>query len=272
MMKLAHVTRTARATLLLLPLLLCSCSVLPLAPAPLRSIDYTDPSQVSSTLLVLLPGIWDSAADFDKHGWIASINARDLPVDVIAADVHIGYYLTGNVVERLRRDIVLPARRHGYRSIWLVGISLGGLGSLLYAHAHPHDVDGVLLISPYLPRPGARFDPAIWLAHENGQDGLWEWLFEGAPGSATQFPVLLAYGANDRLAEANRRLARVLGPGNVLQLPGTHEWGTWNRLWEESLGGRAFTSATPWPPVGVKQTGRFDVSVTPSKWRLRRAP
>ena len=43
-----------------------------------------------------------------------------------------------------------PARREGKDNIWLVGFSMGGLGSLLYLREHPEYIEGVCLIAPFL--------------------------------------------------------------------------------------------------------------------------
>ena len=53
------------------------------------------------------------------------------------------------MVDRLKEDVINPAKEKGYTKIWLVGISLGGLGSLLYAMEHPSDIEGMLVLAPY---------------------------------------------------------------------------------------------------------------------------
>ena len=52
--------------------------------------------------------------------------------------------------QRLRWDIVAPARAEGCRSVWLAGISLGGFIALDYASTHPDECDGLCLLAPYL--------------------------------------------------------------------------------------------------------------------------
>src|SRR5947199_5637532 len=68
---------------------------------------------------------------------------------MVAVDAHLNYYLKGMIVDRLREDVIAPARQH-YDRIWLVGISIGGTGALLYASQHPEDLAGVVLFAPYL--------------------------------------------------------------------------------------------------------------------------
>ena len=49
------------------------------------------------------------------------------------ADIHLSYYITRTAIQRLREDVILPARASGYKRISLAGISLGGLGALYHA-------------------------------------------------------------------------------------------------------------------------------------------
>ena len=51
---------------------------------------------------------------------------------------------------RLHLDVVLPASARGRQKIWLVGTSLGAMGSLAYVKRYPETVAGVVLLGPYL--------------------------------------------------------------------------------------------------------------------------
>jgi len=51
---------------------------------------------------------------------------------MVAADLHLAYLQGGTMIKRLYEDIISPAQKQGYKKIWLVGISPGGLNSLLY--------------------------------------------------------------------------------------------------------------------------------------------
>src|SRR5690606_40867279 len=57
---------------------------------------------------------------------------------------------SASVVERLQQDVVLPARMRGYRHVRLVGISLGGYGSLLYSKQYGEQIAGLFLMAPFL--------------------------------------------------------------------------------------------------------------------------
>src|SRR5262249_18721369 len=104
-------------------------------------------------LLVMLPGYGMARDDFAHHGFIAALHERAWPVDVIAARPAVDLYLDGSIGERLRADVVRPARRAASR-LWFLGVSLGALGALLYAQRHHGEVAGAILLAPFLGSPG----------------------------------------------------------------------------------------------------------------------
>lgn len=241
--------RCVRAPLIVMVLLYLSSCVT--SVTPLQSNEYLDSTQRNPTLLIFLPGIYDRAADFEREGLVQAVVERNMGADMIAVDVHYGYYARGTSAARLRADIVIPAKRQGYRDIWLVGISLGGLGALLYARTYPQDVTGLFLMAPLLgySAESEDGDPAEWFVRRHGHAGLWEWL-EDYPRQAARLPaVYLSYGEHDRFAEVNNRFAALLPPGHVETLAGTHDWETWKRLWNRALDrnffGLSVISATP---------------------------
>ena len=101
-------------------------------------------------LLVMLPGVNDVPEDFLKRGFVEAIRNRGLPVDVVAADAHMEYYAKHSIIDRLAADVIAPARKQGYARIWLMGISLGGFGSMAYVCEHATEIEGVILLAPYL--------------------------------------------------------------------------------------------------------------------------
>ena len=217
-------------------LVLISC----IATEPIDRIEYTTPKRSNSTLIVFLPGIFDSANEFERNGWVAAVRERGLPIDMISVEAHYGYYMAGTVIERLHADVITPAHRRGYRHIWLVGISLGGFGALLYSRAYPRDIEGAYLISPFIGYPGQGYGPAEWLENRNGQDGLWEWLAERSRQQDKGPSIFLAYGEDDEFADVNKQLASLLDRDHVVRRAGEHNWKTWKALWEEALERRPF--------------------------------
>jgi pimeloyl-ACP methyl ester carboxylesterase len=211
-------------------------------PAPLRVLRYDPPGDCAhKELLVLLPGIGDMAASFEKQGFAAAV--QDRPMDVWAVDAHIGYYANRTVLERLHEDVVMPARRRGYRSITLAGISLGGFGSLLYASRYPDFIDRVMLIAPYLGEPEIVKEIAVtglaaWtpspLAGRDYERRLWTWLQGYANERALSMPPLfLGFGDADSFVAAHRVLSAVLQSDRVAIAHGGHTWPVWRQLWSQ---------------------------------------
>jgi pimeloyl-ACP methyl ester carboxylesterase len=203
-------------------------------------------------LLVMLPGAWSRPPEFVDEGFVAAVRSRGLAADVAIADAHLGYFNDRSVLTRLREDVVLPARAQGYRSIWLVGISLGGFAALGYAAHHPDEVDGLVVIAPYLGRPqllqeiAAAGGPMAWRVAphpaptpDEPERTVWEWLTARAAApdapATTRLPLYLGHGRDDRFAAAHRLLAGVLPAGRSVDLPGGHAWSPWRALWSHWL-------------------------------------
>lgn len=219
------------------------------------------------SLIVFLPGAYDAPEDFASHGFISALRRRGIAADVVAIDSHLGYFQNGSIAQRLRDEVVLPAREQGYQSLWLVGISLGGLGAMLYATRH-EDLSGIVALAPYIGtravidevrgagglaqwRPAATVDDADW------ERRLLLWL-QRIAGPAPDRPaagdptLVLAYGREDRFADSLDLVARSLPADRVVTAPGGHEWDTWSRLWNAVLdrhGSRLAAAATPAAPT-----------------------
>lgn len=228
--------------LVLLPL--AGCARWRPTPVPLRTVSYPGGGQ-PRTLVVLLPGRRDSPEDFGRFGFPEMAAQAGAKVDMIAVDAHLGYYTKRTIVDRLRQDVIAPARRR-YDRVWLVGISLGGTGSLLYTAEHPEDVDGILLLAPFLGDEKVVEEVAAggglrgWkapepLAPDDFQHRLWAWLERYEGGSGGRIPLYLGYGRSDSFARANGLLGEVLPRERVLTEPGGHGWEAWRALWADFL-------------------------------------
>ena len=197
------------------------------------------------TLLVFLPGRGTGERDFAKQGFIDAL-PPDQPADAVSVNLTYPYYVQRTMTRRLHDDIIAPARAAGYRRIWLVGCSMGGLGAIVYAHEHPGEISGIVAIAPYLGEKNvvgeieaagglARWQPKMPLADDDFQRRLWLAIkaehFDG-PG---RVPLVLGFGTDDRFAYGHRLLAAQLPPTHVFTVFGFHDWGTWHRLWMRIL-------------------------------------
>jgi pimeloyl-ACP methyl ester carboxylesterase len=243
--------RAGLALAALATIVLPGCRWLPRAaavPMPLQREPLSANTQ-APVLAVLLPGAYSFPRDFVDEGFIAALRSRNFAVDVWLADAHRGYAANATLLERVHEDVLLPAQRAGYRRIWLVGISLGGLAALGSLQRHAPMIDGVLLLSPYLGEAelvhqvaqaggvqafAQRAPPAGDLI-----TGLWAWL--GSADTATLGKIHLATGSHDRFIDAHRLLAALLPADQALELPGGHDWATWRALWARWL------AHAPWP-------------------------
>src|SRR5438105_14607402 len=82
----------------------------PLLPAiePLNVLRFDEARH--SALVVFLPGIGDVAEDFERNGFVQALRDSARPADIAVADVHFGYYIRRSVLERLRVDVIEPAK------------------------------------------------------------------------------------------------------------------------------------------------------------------
>ncbi len=233
---------------LVVSLILAACTAFGTGEKRLKTVTYQTAKQPSDTLLVLLPGLYDRPGDFNRAHFMDSARAASVPADLMTVNASYAYYRSRTILSRLQTDVIGPARRAGYKQIWLVGISLGGLGALLYLKAHPQDLAGVVLMSPYLgedkliARIAASGSLTDWQPDpECSADSicaLWEWLREFSKHPPDQrTPVLLGYGDRDRFATAHRLLAEALGRKRTVTVAGGHDWQTWQQLWRQFLAG-----------------------------------
>jgi pimeloyl-ACP methyl ester carboxylesterase len=214
------------------------------ARVPIRSVMIHDAGS-KRCLTVLLPGRYAAPEGFGRGGFGRAVAERNLPMDVIAVDAHLGYYRTRTVIDRIRTDVIEPARRRGYEEIWLAGTSLGGLGSLIYMREHPGDLRGVLVIAPYLGEEDvideieAAGGPRQWQVPPTiaGNDiGRTVWSFLAGGGlSRSELPVYLGWGEGDRFARSNAMFGGLLPPERLFRAPGGHDMKTWNRIWARFL-------------------------------------
>jgi pimeloyl-ACP methyl ester carboxylesterase len=186
---------------------------------------------------VLLPGLGESPSSFVKQGTVEQVVACQPKANIIGIDSHFAYFRNRSIVARLHEDIIVPARQAGIQRVWLLGISLGGMGSLLYWRQYPYELAGVVVMAPYL---GEWDELRVYL---NDRDSylespdkdfleLWDGL-SNPPAAAPE--ITLAYGETDKFNQQQRWLAGLLDRDKVITAAGGHRWTVWKTLWPEAL-------------------------------------
>lgn len=196
-------------------------------------------------LLLMLPGAKNTPQQLAENGFIRALRERELAVDVLVLDAHVDLYLNRLQVERLLHDTLDEARAHGYRRIWLLGISLGGTGAMLCATQRTAVIEGMFLLAPFLGTRGiiAEVEAAgglrRWQAGEiesrDHERALLEQI-RRSPLDTDEFPsIYLGYGSEDRYRGASILLSERLVQHRVTVMPGGHDWATWIALWHVLL-------------------------------------
>ncbi len=203
------------------------------------------------TLIVFLPGAREVPADLVKEGFVKAVRDRHIQADMKILDSHRAYFSKLEIVDRLREEVMIPARKQGYSQIWFTGISLGGFGTLIYGasqskikNADPqHMYDGFFVMAPYMGEkrvwePIQTVGLANWKAPADGDfnTDLWRWLSGYNNADKSKLPqAYIGYGTEDFLAPPNRVFGSILTKDRHLQEPGKHDWPPWKTLWAKWL-------------------------------------
>ena len=222
------------------------------ATAPLDVLTYStgEDGAPQPNLFVFMRGIGGSNATFEEEGLVDDVRGLNLPFDMAAPNAHLGYYTGRTLIVRLKEDVIDPARAEGKENIWMVGFSMGGLGSLLYELERPGDIDGICLVAPFLgdeeiideihAAGGVRsWSPGDYDPVEDWQRMMWHWIKDNVAGDAP-VPIFLGYGTEDEFATANALLAELLPEDRVVAIPGAHDYPTFKALWKRFLESRIY--------------------------------
>ncbi|HET6804748.1 MAG TPA: alpha/beta hydrolase-fold protein [Frateuria sp.] len=207
-------------------------------PIPTR---FVPAAQSPHRLVVMLPGRGDDLDSLTARGIGQMIHQQWPDADVILAGLTMPFYRQGRAVGRLHDEVLVPAARaQHYDQVWLAGISLGGLGALMYDRVYPGEIDGMLLISPYLGDRSLyrEIQAAGGLAHwqagpeqaftpETYQRELWRYIQRWSDRPDRSRSVWLAYGDKERFRDRIGLLATQLPADHVFELPGHHNWTLW---------------------------------------------
>lgn len=220
---------------------LAGCAVIGDSRVPIATIEVAAPRPAAErALVIVLPGYGGDAAEMRRRGVAEAIQEAWPEADVVLTEATFAYYRDRRLLDRLQEDVVGPALGKGYRRIWLAGISMGGMGALLYEREHPGALAGIVLLAPFLGdqvlddiRAGGglrRWDPGPLPAAvdaDHYQRQVWAMVksWEQRPELARR--VWLLCGTSDRLIEGARLLAQELPAANFLERPGAHTWSVW---------------------------------------------
>jgi len=227
---------------LILVILLASCS--PPISVPITRTDFRNGDTPSKHLVVLLSGRGAPASYFQDHQWVELAREYDVDADFVAPYAHFGYYMRQQLIPRLNEDVIEPAKKQGYETISLLGISMGGLGSILYSEKFPEDVDRIYLVAPYLGDEDVHDEIrsagglSVWQIREGNREDweyfMWLRLKEITTDKKLKNKIYLGYGENDRLKGLDL-LAQNIPAKHVLKIPGEHKDVTFKQVWKIML-------------------------------------
>ncbi len=206
-------------------------------------------TQKAKCLIVFLPGAGDNGSAYYDQGFVKMVRDHNLSADIVASDATFRYYFKGTFLERFEKDVLQPYLAKGYEHVWLIGISMGGFGSLFYPSQRPGQIDGVLALAPWLgdDELTIKIHDAgglkAWQAplkapvnEDNYQVQLWRWLkavtMEGEPGPA----LWLGWGTKDQaMSASDEMLGAVMPKDHIFSAEGGHEWKPWKEMFEKFL-------------------------------------
>ena len=228
-----------RYLVLLISPFLLSCGLYPQTPMHISTFPAT--TQPAKHLIILLSGRGARQTYFEDNKWVEIAREHGSDVDFIAPYAHFGYYMSQSLLPRLHEDVIIPARKKGYKTISIAGISMGGLGSLLYSRQFPDDIDRLYLIAPFLGKEEVHKEirQAGGLSHwqlkaENADDwnyNIWQRLKEITEDPVLKTKIFLGYGDQDHL-KGHDVLAEAVSSKQIITLPGGHKDVIFAQVWD----------------------------------------
>ena len=219
--------------------------------SPIPTLTYSGPESDGKNLVVALRGIGGSVKSFEKYHFIRDLHRRYPGFDVVIPNAHFGYYKEGILIERLEQDVFAQARAKGYEKIWLVGVSLGGLGTLKHLQCCAQKFAGAVLIAPYTGEEELHTSIEDYLGSGSKESleksvesedkdflALWAWILDN--GALFESGNLwLGFGNKDRLS-GHELLASHFPDKNIVRVEGGHKAKVFSRIWNQVLDQKPF--------------------------------
>lgn len=269
---------------LLVALLACACVAKgdPSQPIPTATLPAT--AAKAERLVIVLPGRADDLARLRNSGVADSIHEVWPDADVVFAELTLDFYREGDAPKRLRTEVVEPLRARGYREVWMAGASMGGMGTLMYDAQFPGELDGMILLAPYLGDFDLllEIDKAGGVRRWNGgapqgftaeswQRDVWRYIKALADDPERSRRIWLAYGDEDRLRKAMPLFVPALHAQQVFVRDGGHTWRVWTPATLEML--RAIDARrAPAQAASVGRRGNASSGTTSANRADTRAP
>jgi|HubBroStandDraft_1064217.scaffolds.fasta_scaffold06681_2 pimeloyl-ACP methyl ester carboxylesterase len=193
--------------------------------------------------VVLMPGAYHTPNQYLDAGFAQSVRQLAMRVELTLAVPEMAHLTDRRWLHALHEELILPARARNI-PLWLGGVSLGGFMALRFAAQYPTVLDGLCLLAPYLGsrivareveenagRADWRVEP---VDEEDDERRIWRYIATRARGATR---IFLGYGQNDRFADTQHVLARVLtgAQDGIHVIPGGHDWPVWRALWQQFL-------------------------------------
>ena len=226
------------------------------------NLDVNDPvnllwdktGEKTDRLIIFLPGLYDTAEKFKEEAFFLSARKVGIKADMVSANVNVLHLVEEMMIKRIEMDVFDHAINNGYKNIWLVGVSLGGLNSLLFYQKHAKNLCGVVTLAPFVAnepltnelqeaknikdwKPGSVENEG---AFEQKLHFLWVWLQQATTKNKLNH-IYLGYGKQDRYVEAIKLLQDILDKKNIVTVEGKHNWVTGRKIWQKQLSTRATT-------------------------------